>query len=201
MHLIDSPLCRSLRPLLCLGVALFTFMTGCNSTDSEAQARRSEAIKRIYYGQHILLSASVLGDGELFEKDLRSASDLSFLESVSLFAGTYAWETVTVEWMIDPVSGKEICLFTYPTPTAAPLCYAAIAYFGDEGHRFFTLERTADLGMGEPPAMMGEWLEPGSRINRGPRNYTDPQTFAEDVFALLREAPPIDATNSPDAVD
>lgn len=189
---------------------LLLLMVGCETTGEEKPTRQDEARQRSYYAQHIVMSGWVTRDNGAMQLILTKVPTLEYLEEIPQYASLYDWAEVKVSWFFDPeLPGIGLCAFTFPEPSEPPLCYASIAVFGAETKRYITLEKTYSMQGYDIAAMVGEWTQNGNRANLGPRNYTDTNSFAKDVFAMLKrdgtkarprpEAPEAPVESSPES--
>ena len=147
----------------------------------QARATKEEEIpehERVYYFEHRLLPKWTFATQGAFFEAMMNGHNKQFLAAATeIVSDQYADQI-----KILPYLEENAILLIFATPKMPPNCYFVMIQKSKDSYIYYTYERTLAFGDDTFVGVVGGWSEDGAHLNMGPREYSDYQSFADEVL-------------------
>jgi hypothetical protein len=133
--------------------------------------------QRIYFLQHRLLPKWTYQSEGMFFDDLMQNRTQKLMAAASDIVG----EAFAREISFRSFPEAKGVLITFSPPKEIPECFFVYIAKKGDGFKFYTYEKTLDLGKSGDKGVIGEWKADGAHGNLGPRKYDDPDSFVREL--------------------
>jgi hypothetical protein len=133
--------------------------------------------QKIYQFQHRLLPKWIHESKGAFFDDLMQGKTGRFIEAATKIVG----EEFAKEIRIRKYHEAKGVLLVFQPPNEPPECSFIYIVKADDGFRFFTYEKSADIFREGDKGVVGEWTADGTHLNIGSRKYDDADSFVSEL--------------------
>ncbi|MGQ8364806.1 hypothetical protein [Glaciecola sp. 1036] len=135
--------------------------------------------ERVYFFQHrILPEWTFTTEGLFFEDLIRGEFSKLKQAATDIVSKDFAENLDVLQ-----IPTKDAVLITFPEPRGLTNCFFVIIQRTNNSFSYYTYEKTMSFGDDDHfKGVVGTWSSEGSHGNLGPRTYTSPANFIEDVL-------------------